>query len=340
MPPKSLKNIRRAKPVNMDQSDLVAVQTLNPGNPLPLVIRPKTEGLNLVAWGEANRKLIGQSILEKGGVLFRGFKPLDSAGLSQFVEAVSGQTLEYKERSSPRTAVKGNVYTSTEHPSDQHIFLHNENSYQFTWPMKVFFLCEIEPETGGETPIADCRRVLARIDPQIRARFEKRGFRIVRNFSKGMGLDWKTVFNTNDRTVVEAYCKKNLITPEWKADGGLRTSTLRPPTARHPITGEETWFNHGTFFHVSTLEPAVRDVLLNCLAPEDLPTNTYYGDGAPIEEDVIDHLRQAYQQETISFPWKKGDLMILDNMLAAHGRAPFSGDRKILVAMSEPMNRA
>ena len=50
-------------------------------------------------------------------------------------------------------------------------------------------------------------------------------------------------------------------------------------------------------------------------------------------------LREAYRRETVSFPWQKGDLLMLDNMLVAHGRAPFSGPRQILVGMAEPVTR-
>ena len=68
---------------------------------------------------------------------------------------------------------------------------------------------------------------------------------------------------------------------------------------------------------------------------DDLPTNTYYGDGTPIEPSVLDELREIYRQETVAFPWEKGDVLMLDNMLAAHGRAPFVGTRKVLVGMTD-----
>ncbi|NJM52790.1 MAG: TauD/TfdA family dioxygenase [Blastocatellia bacterium] len=31
---------------------------------------------------------------------------------------------------------------------------------------------------------------------------------------------------------------------------------------------------------------------------------------------------------------EKGDILILDNILTAHGRMPFSGQRKIMLAMT------
>jgi alpha-ketoglutarate-dependent taurine dioxygenase len=96
------------------------------------------------------------------------------------------------------------------------------------------------------------------------------------------------------------------------------------------------WFNHLTFFHVSTLPSQVQETLLAELGEQDLPNNTYYGDGSPIEPEVLDELRSLYHQETISFPWQAGDILLLDNMMVAHGRSPFAGPRKVVVAMAEP----
>jgi alpha-ketoglutarate-dependent taurine dioxygenase len=99
------------------------------------------------------------------------------------------------------------------------------------------------------------------------------------------------------------------------------------------------WFNHATFFHISTLSQSVREALLAEFKEEDLPNNTYYGDGTGIEPAVMDELRDAYTQEMVVSPWQEGDIVMLDNMATSHGRMPFAGPRQVLFAMAEPYTR-
>jgi alpha-ketoglutarate-dependent taurine dioxygenase len=335
---KSLGSIARKRIVVAPDTGLVRFENPTAGF-LPLIIRPVTKGVSLHAWARGSRALIEDRLARCGALLFRDFE-LDSVeDFQEVAREICGKLLEYKERSSPRTHLGGNVYTSTDYPPEHAIFLHNENSYQQTWPMKIFFFCAQASRYGGETPIADCRRVLQRIDPDVRHRFSQAGWMYVRNFGDGFGLPWSTVFQTTDRSVVEEHCRRVGIGFEWKPNNSLRTRAIRPAIARHPRTGELTWFNHATFFHVTTLEAGMRTALRAEFADDDLPTNTFYGDGKPIEPDVLDHLREVYRQETAKFPWRHGDLLVLDNMLAAHGRASYAGERKIAVAMGQPMNR-
>jgi len=329
----------RRRAVSLNSEELVTSRPLFASGELPLLVEPRTPGVDLAAWAATRRDLLEERLSRHGGILFRGFAVGGAADLERFIRAVSSEALEYRERSSPRSAVEGKIYTSTDYPAAYSIFLHNENSYQSVWPRKIFFCCQQAAEEGGETPIADCRRVLERLDPKVRERFGAKGWMYVRNFGDGFGLDWRTVFQTDDRAAVEAHCRKSGIEVEWKAGDRLRTRAVRPALVRHPKTGETLWFNHATFFHVSTLEPAVREALLREFSPDELPTNTYYGDGSPIEPDVLASLRAAYDAETVRFPWQRGDVLLLDNMLVAHGRAPFRGERKILVGMAEPVTR-
>jgi Taurine catabolism dioxygenase TauD, TfdA family len=160
----------------------------------------------------------------------------------------------------------------------------------------------------------------------------------VRHFDPDIGLGWREAFQTDDRAVVERYCADNDIELTWGADDELTTRQRRPVSAAHPETGEMTWFNHLTFFNVSTLDPMVAQTLLS-MGKENLLNNTYYGDGAEIEPAALDELRAAYDAETVVIPWQEGDIMMLDNMLAAHGREPYTPPRQIVVEMAEPWSR-
>jgi alpha-ketoglutarate-dependent taurine dioxygenase len=326
----------RRKTLNLTPAELVTFGSQKEGR-LPLVIKPSIEGVDLVTWAVGNREFIQTHLLEHGGILFRNFRVPSPEIFERLVIACSAEPLQYTERSSPRTQIRNNIYTSTDYPADQGIFLHNENSYQRAWPLKIFFFCMVAPMQGGETPIADCRKVFERIDPRVRERFIEKGWMLVRNFGNGLSLSWQSVFQTEDRSAVETYCRKADIETEWRGDR-LRTRQVRQAVTRHPVTGEMIWFNHAAFFHVSTLELSTREVLLTGLEEEDLPNNTYYGDGSPIEPTVIEEIREAYRRETVSFVWQEGDVLMLDNMLVAHGRYPYDGNRKILAAMTEPFS--
>ncbi len=200
--------------------------------------------------------------------------------------------------------------------------------------MKIGFFCMQPAAQGGETPIADSRKVFAAIDGAIRRRFAEKRVMYVRNYG-GLDLSWQTTFQTDSKDEVEQFCRRAGIAFEWKNDGRLRTRNVCEAVKAHPRTGEMVWFNQAHLFHVSSLEPDVREQLLSERGEHDLPRNACYGDGLPIELSVLQEIREAYREHTLSFPWQTGDVLLLDNMLCAHGRMPFQGPRKIVVGMAQ-----
>ncbi|MGQ0554671.1 MAG: TauD/TfdA family dioxygenase [Nitrospiraceae bacterium] len=301
---------------------------------LPVVVSP-VEMHSLVEYREVVGRMIGIYLSTVGGVLFRGF-PIESvADFDTFVRMISPDLASYEFGSTPRSQVHNQVYTSTEYPPHQSIPLHNEQAYTAEWPMKIWFYCAQASSEGGDTPIADSRDVYRHIPVRVRERFIEKGVMYVRNYGNGLDVPWNKVFNTADRGVVEQYCRSAGIEYEWKSDGELRTRQVCQAVAVHPLTRETVWFNQAHLFHVSNLEAAVREALLSVVDEDDLPRQAYYGDGTPIEPSVLDEIRDVYRCHAVQFPWKRGDVMMLDNMLVAHGRTPFKGPRKILVAMAE-----
>ena len=328
---------RRA--VTLSEEKLVERQYLGPGESLPLVITPVVSGVNLIAWAQANSDVINKELKRHGAILFRGFMSNGQEDFERFLEAMSLKRMHYLEGATPRTDLGNQIYTSTEFPPEHSIALHNELSYSQSWPMRISFFCVTAPEVGGETPIADMRKVLKRIDPDIRQKFIERGWMLVRNYGDGLSLPWQSVFRTSNKAELERYCAESHVLLEWKDEQRIRTRHIRPATAVHPETGEEVWFNHIAFWHISSLDPKTRGMLVRDFKEDGVPYNTYYGDGSPIEASVIEELRKAYDSETIRFRWQKGDLLFMDNMLVSHGRNPYAGPRRIIVGMGDPYTR-
>jgi alpha-ketoglutarate-dependent taurine dioxygenase len=301
----------------------------------PWLVQSLDPSLDLVAWSNLQRTHLEERLRTHGAILFRGFAK-EKEGFRRFVDAFIPDIMNYKEGATPRTALGGGVYTSTEFPHDQHIHLHNELSYVRDWPMRLAFGCIVPPRIGGETPLADVRRVLERLTQNVRSDFEQRGWCLVRTYGHGLGPAWRRAFGLETLEEVAEYCLAADIQLEVLDNERIRTRQCRLAIHRHPVTGDAVWFNHVAFWHPSSLAPAVRAALE--LDGSDLPFNTLWGDGEPIPDAVVAELRAAIDAETIRFPWCEGDILLIDNMLVAHGREPFEGDRKILAAMGAPLS--
>ena len=326
----------KRKAVSASQQDWVREEFLTTGDSAVPVLRPAVRGVDLVAWAARHRDEMAGRLKAHGSLLFRGFDVPDTSAFQQFIVATSHELMEYRDRTSPRSPVSEHVYTSTNHPADQSILLHNENSYSAEWPAKIYFHCVTPASEGGSTPLADCRRVLRRISREVLDTFERKQVMYVRNFGSGFGLPWQTTFQTDEPGEVEQFCRGAGIEFEWLGGDRLRTRQVRPAVATHPQTGEAVWFNQANLFHVGSLPPQERTMLLAEFAEEDLPSQSYFGDGSPIGADMLDEINDAYRRERFSFPWHAGDILLLDNMLTAHGREPFRGERKVVVGMADP----
>lgn len=150
---------------------------------------------------------------------------------------------------------------------------------------------------------------------------------------RGLGKSRSQHFETDDRMIVEEYLIENDIDFEWTPEHTLRTSSTRPATMTHPVTGEKLWFNQANLWHVTNVDERYRTHLLQRCGEDNLPTHAYYGDGLPIAAEELERVHNVLWDHAVDFPWQQGDVLILDNYLVAHGRMPFKPPRKILVAM-------
>lgn len=283
------------------------------------------------------REFLHRQLLKWGALLLRGCPALAVPDFARFVREFSGKSLiDYVGGASPRVKLGEGVYTSTEYPQNYALSLHNELSYTYRWPEHLFFYCVRTAGRGGETSLGDSRAILKGVDEKVVREFKRKGIRYVRNLhgGRGSGYSWQEAFETDDRSVIEAHCRAGGIRFDWKDDGGLTLCEVRPATATHPLTGEEVWFNQADGFHPSALDRETYEQLIATMKEEEFRLNSYYGDGTPLDLSALAHAREVMRRETALVPWRVGDILILDNLLAAHGRLPFEGARKVILAMT------
>jgi SAM-dependent methyltransferase/alpha-ketoglutarate-dependent taurine dioxygenase len=338
---RKLKKFKSIKPVALSfpQSEICKTSFLQPNQSLPLVIQPATAEVDLAEWAGSNREFIESKLAQHGALLFRDFEVESALSLERFALTLCSELVN-DNGEHQRSAVSRNVYTPVFYPAEQQLLWHNENSFNYWWPTRIWFCC-LQPATqGGETPIVDSRLIYAELNKSVRERFLTRGVKYVRNYGTGLGLNWQTVFQTEDRSEVERRCRREGLEFEWKDQDQLRTSCVRPAAIKHPRTGEMTWFNQAQHWHVSCLDPATRDSALGLFKEADLPRHCYFGDGTSIEAWEMAEILETYRRHEVSFTWQRGDVMMLDNVLTAHARNRFVGERKLLVTMGDMLSYA
>ena len=310
------------------------------GRAFPIVYEPAdasracSEHALLELLREREHELLGE-LHRHGALLFRGFSVEGARAFQELVQVFAPSLLSYEGGDSPRAVVADKVYTSTSYPASSPILLHNEMSYSREYPSLIAFYCELPPEVGGATPLADCRQVLRSLTPDLVDRFRNKRLRYVQNLHAGAGLgkSWRDTFETDDREKVEALLRRRGAELRWKADGSLRVAEVIDPIVTHPASGEHVFFSQAHLWHASSLDRRTRDALLKIVREEDLYHSCTFGDGSPIGEDDLGEIRRALDAATIEFPWRRHDVLLLDNLLIAHGRRPFQGQRRVLVAM-------
>jgi len=327
-------------------------------NRLTFLNTQKLPPVIMAAKGESLLELLASAALELaaierrfGAILFRGFglrTPEDFHAAAD--SCFSGALRPYLGGISPRGQVMSGVYESTRYPSHLRIPQHNEMSYLPDPPRALAFFCEVEPGRGGETPLADSRSIYQCIPQPILARFEMHGIRYHRHLygprrnpvtsalSRIIELhtSWMEAFSTDDRSQVERVCAEQGATVRWNfEESALITNTL-PAVREHPETGEKLWFNQASTFVSTPRSTGLARWLLYHAAfpsPYRRPFHATLGNGDPIRIADLNAINGAIDSATVKFLWQRGDFLLVDNFLITHGRMPFRGERRILVAI-------
>jgi hypothetical protein len=293
-------------------------------------------GIATDEYGVANKDALLSSLHEHGALLFRGFDVGDhSSCFKRLVHALAAPLMQENGEHTP-IAETSEVYMPVTYDRTKMLLWHNENSFNRDWPLVIAFSCAKPADEGGETILVDSRALLDALPAGISDEFRAKGVRYVRRMGLGVGRTWQQVFRTDDRRRAEALCREQGFDFEWLSEDVLQTSCVRPAVVFHPITGAASWFNQLQHWHPRCLDSATRDELVQALGEEGLPRDCAYGDGTPIDDSVVDCVLGQYKALERKVALRATDTLILDNVATAHGRAPYLGTRRILVAMGRP----
>lgn len=327
---------RKAKPetIPADTTQMVTKRLLDPSRSFPLLVQPAMRDLDHLSWLANQRTDIEKMLQKHGAILFRGFAVDGNKEFEAFAGALCDQLYgEYGDLPPDQ----GNVYKVTPYPHKDRILFHSESSHMHCWPTKQFFYCRLPAASGGTTPIVDCRQVYKALDPEFVAKLSEHGLRYERYFHPGVDVDWREFFKTEDREEVAAKCRKNGIELKWYGDvAGM--SQWAPGVATHPQTGEQILFNQIQLHHISYLPAKLRAAVTELYPANQEPRNVYFGDGTPISDTDAAELERICWEQSIDFPWQKGDVLMVDNMLISHARNPYEPPREMFVVMGDIMH--
>ena len=321
---------------SMPEWMLSPVRLIAPGRvePFPALATPERVPQTVPEWLERHASELEALLLEHAGVLLRGFDVPDDVAFERASQSLC-RALTPRYGDLVKRPSSDVVYDATWYPKDRAILFHNEGSHTPELPTRRIFYCGRDGFTGGETPIVDCRRLYRAIPPRILEPLEKKGLLYVRNFIRGVDVSWQDFFRTDDRAAVDARCRAQGIESQWHDDGTLRILTRAPAVVVHPVTCEKSFCNQIMLHHVACLDARTLAAMRAVYEPEEMPRSVAYGDGTPIDDETVAELLRVTVRTAVRFTWRRGDVLVLDNLTAAHARSPFDGDRQILVAVGD-----
>jgi hypothetical protein len=276
---------------------------------------------------------LSRLLTEEKAVVFRGFD-ITSGALDDVLDRVLPNRSGLAPRPATQERNTDDVWTASREEPHIAVRPYNEMSHAHAWPSRIALFCHTAPASGGATMVVDGARWLASLALDLRERFSS-GVRYVRYLHDGSGLGacWQDAFATTCREEVEVFLDGTGTEWCWTPDGGIHVSWVRPSVVAHAVTGTDVWFNQVHRWHPAGCGPG--EALSRVLSVDRLPWNVTFADGSPISREEVNQICESGAVAAVDIPWDRGDLLLLDNVALAHGRRPFTGTRRVRVAMSD-----
>ncbi|SIO61650.1 Taurine dioxygenase, alpha-ketoglutarate-dependent [Singulisphaera sp. GP187] len=314
-------------------------QQWHDGEPFPLVWESRMPDFDFAAveaWIASNREDFCHQANRHGAILFRGFPLVTAEDFDRFVAAFGFENFPYEDSLSNAVRINRTprVFTANEAPPTVEIFLHHEMAQTPRYPSRLFFFCEQPAEHGGATPI--CRsdllwsRLVERCPDFARDCLEKgltysNVMPTANDPNSGMGRSWQSTLSAATRDEAEQRLKSLGYHWEWLDDGCLRATTPVLPAVHHLAPGRSSFFNQLIAAYCGWKD-----------SRNDPAKSITFGDGSPLDGTAVRVAIELADELTFDIPWQEGDVALVDNLVAMHGRRTFSGPRKILASLACP----
>lgn len=283
-----------------------------------------------------NLTALEEKLADSGALLFRGF-PIEAAETFDAFSAGFGYpNFTYQESLS--NAVRINfterVFTANEAPKDVEIYLHHEMAQTPISPSKLFFFCVSAADEGGATPLCRSDKLfekLREVNPTLADDFAEKGLKYTtympadNDATSGQGRSWKSTLSVETLEEAEAKLADLGYSWEWLEDGSLKAITPVLPAVLSLDNGVEVFYNQLIAAYMGW--KGVRENPSRAIT---------FGDGSAIPAEGLEQVVALADEFTFDLAWQDGDVALVDNYMAMHGRRPFTGDRKrqVLVALA------
>ena len=268
-----------------------------------------------------------------GALLFRGFPVHSDEDFDAFVAAFGLTNFTYEDSLSNavRTNRTERVFTANEAPADVSICLHHEMAQTPIYPSRLFFFCEQAAEQGGATPLCRSDVLYARMQqelPEFTAHCAEQGLLYSHvmpdqdDAGSGMGRSWRSTWNASTRAEAERRMAELDYSWQWQEDGCLKVTTPVIPAVMELADGRTTFFNQ-----LIAAFAGWKD------SRNDPSRSITFGDGARLDAGIMDQVIAMAEELTYDTPWQTGDVALVDNFVAMHGRRTFTGTRKVLASL-------
>lgn len=284
-------------------------------------------------WLSEHSESLSKMALEHGVILFRGFPLVDFRDFDAWVAAFGWPNFSYQDSLSNavRVNLTPRIFTANEAPAEVTIFLHHEMAQTPIYPKRLFFFCETPAEQGGATPV--CRSDLlyqqleARCPEFVRA-CESKGLQYTNVMpsgddpNSGMGRSWQSTLGTEEASKAESRLGDLNYTFEWLEGDCLKVTTPPLPAVQTLSDGRKVFFNQLIAAFMGWKDQR-----------NDPSKAIRHGDGSALDREAVLMAGEIADSLTFDVPWKRGDVALIDNRVAMHGRRTFSGKRRVLASL-------